>query len=130
MTQRIFDIENEKDRADLWDILPESFDTIRRIDRWNIIFLTNGNEELRIPSRFIRIEWHNKTEITRPKQEATEKDVGKICCFWNDEDVYYGKLESIRTNMGKIYYALETHLFEAEYLHCRRLTKKEIEELI
>ena len=30
MTQRIFDIENEKDIADLWDIVPENIVKIRK----------------------------------------------------------------------------------------------------
>lgn len=130
MTQRIFDRENEKDMADLWDILPDSIDIIRKINRWDIAFLTKGNGEFRISSRFIRIEWHDKTEITRPMQEATEADVGKICYFW-DDDVKYpkqiGLLSEIKTNNSIFKYVLADSVC---FAHCRRLTKQEVEKLI
>lgn len=86
MAQRIFDIENEKDMADLWDILPEM---VKRIEKDDI-----DSSETTIPYNrymasdycigscpYIAINWHDKTEITRPIQEATEADVEKICAF-------------------------------------------------
>ena len=132
MTQRIFDVENEKDMADLWDILPGNIDTIRKINRWDIAFLTKGNGEFRISSRFIRIEWHDKTEITRPIQEANEADTGKLCKFWNsEEDFYIGELCRIKdTDTGKHYEMGAPVVGNLRFTHCRRLTKQEIEELI
>lgn len=126
MTQRIFDVKNEKDMADLWNILPDSIDTIRKINRWDIAFLTKGNGEFRISSRFIRIEWHDKTEIIRPIQEATEADIEKICAFW-DTDYEH-------PNYGLFLFKTKDGLFVGRdmsfrYKHCRRLTKQEIEEL-
>lgn len=130
MTQRIFDNENKKDMADLWDILPDSIDTIRKINKWDIAFLTKGNGELRIPSKFIRIEWHDKTEITRPIKEATEADIGKICYFWNGKTLYIGELRHIEdTDTGKYYEMYAPIAGNLQFVHCRRLTKQEIEEL-
>lgn len=129
MTQRIFDVENEKDMADLWDILPDSIDTIRKINRWDIAFLTKGNGEFRISSKFIRIEWHDKTEITRPIQEATEADVGKLCVLWNNiKHIHYGVLAYIGYSREMPYYATNVD-GGSTFNHCRRLTKQEIEEL-
>lgn len=69
-------------------------------------------------------------EITRPIQEATEADVGKLCCFWDYENSgkHYGLLTKvILTEVKGKYYELENC---SKYNHCRRLTKQEIEELI
>lgn len=129
MTQRIFDVENKKDMQDLWRILPDYWNNLKKIEATNETFPTYITDTGGIlPLDLILIEWHNKTEITRPIQEATNEDIGKICAFWdcNTEEIKYGKLETI-VNQGKIsYYHLEDGI---SYYHCRRLTKQEIEEL-
>ena len=126
MTQRIFDRENEKDMADLWDILPDEVLEIRKNVDMATCFFVKGTYWGSIPAEIIKINWHNKTEITRPIQEATEDDIGKICYFWNDDDDFYGKLDSIfNGKFGKFYCLGNGHSFS----HCRRLIKKEIEEL-
>lgn len=131
MTQRIFDIENEKDMADLWDILPDFINEIIRnkpADYYLVRYINNPNVDI---LRFIKINWHDKTEITRPIQEATEADIGKICRFWNDtiysDDVCFGILTDMREDesCGKVYLRNK----EMWCGHARRLTKQEIEEL-
>ena len=126
MTQRIFDVENEKDMADLWDILPDYIDTIRGMTRNDAYLFSKGKCEMSIPANLIAINWHDKTEITRPIQECTEQDVGKLCYFWNDDDNFYGKLDCILSGRGVRYSLGNGQAFR----HCRRLTKQEIEELI
>lgn len=131
MTQRIFDIENEKDMQDLWDILP---DGIIKISPNNLAEETSLWSELNLftlPIGLIKINWHDKTEITRPIQEATEADIGKICYFWNDDDPpEYGQLlyvfSSPEDREGKYQQGHDA----GSWSHCRRLTKQEIEELI
>ena len=129
MTQRIFDVENEKDMADLWDILPDFVNKIKRnvpADYYLVHYNNNPNVDI---LRFIKINWHDKTEITRPIQEATEADIGKLCVFWEKgQRNAYGVLESVvhTKNGGYDYQSTENRL----YSHCRRLTKQEIEELI
>ena len=126
MTQRVFDIENEKDMQDLWDILPIGIIRIRKNETqntfWSELFFQN------IPSGFIQINWHDKKEVTRPIQEATEADVGKLCRFWNDEsEDFFGRLGHI----GDKYFTMIAPAYEdLQFLHCRRLTKQEAEELI
>lgn len=76
MTQRIFDVENEKDMADLWDILPDDATVITKGNTWDCLFIGNNfNHSIR---SFLNINWHDKTEITRPIQECTEADIGKL----------------------------------------------------
>ena len=127
MTQRIFDVENEKDYADLWDILPNSIDKIKKSnypDTLDTLYFQNGTQLLSI----IKINWHDKTEITRPIQEATEADAGKLCYFWDDDEEYkgYAILTLKDVAGGKPYYIADGN---TTYDHCRRLTKQEIEEL-
>lgn len=125
MTQRIFDVENEKDMADLWDILPDDINKIERFGRWNRYYNSCSHETL----DFIKINWHNKKEIERPIQEATKEDFKKLCLFWDDN--YSGKgviglLSSIDGESVCNRYYMEGGTWWA---HCRRLTKTEIEEL-
>lgn len=128
MTQRIFDIENKKDYADLWDILPDNIIKVE-VGCGEIILITNDGIHYHI-GNFIAINWHNKTEITRPIQEATEADVGKLCVFWNIENIYIGKLcHIVDTDTGKYYEMFAPVDGNLTFLHCRRLTKQEIKEL-
>lgn len=122
MTQIIFDIENEKDMEDLWNMLPESVNTITKATR---IWLSN--DQARFTTFAIKINWHDKKEIVRPMQEATEADIGKLCMFYDDinNEVSYAILEKIRTENCKFKY----QNINSIYKHCRRLTKQEIEEL-
>ena len=125
---RIFDVENEKDMADLWDILP---DDINKITKPEIKGLPcfSGYDSMRT-SDLIKINWHDKTEITRPIQEATEAAIGKLCVFWNTEKLYFGELRHIEdTDTGKYYKMSAPIAGNIDFMHCRRLTKQEIEEL-
>ena len=126
MTQRIFDIENEKDMADLWDIVPDNIVAIEKSIQNSAIYRTDLG--IRSGYQYIKINWHDKTEITRPIQEATEADVGKLCKFWNDKsEEFFGRLGHI----GDKYFTMIAPVYEdLEFLHCRRLTQQEIEELI
>lgn len=124
MTQRIFDVENKDDMADLWDTLREDITKIEQFGPYNRFYTSYHHET----HDLIKINWHDKTEITRPIQEATEQDVGKICAFWNKNinEVSYGKLLKIDERFNP-------HKYQANgewgFIHCRRLTKQEIEEL-
>ena len=124
---RIFDIENEKDMADLWDILPDEIERIRKAEKsfnLDIMYVKGG-----VFSTVLKINWHDKTEITRPIQEAPEADIGKLCYFWDDDKEFKGyailKLKDVAG--GKPYYIADGN---TTYDHCRRLTKQEIEEII
>ena len=132
MTQRIFDVENEKDMQDLWDILPDNVYSIKRgicdsdIKLW---YKTKGGKTSAdcYIANFLKINWHNKTYITRPVYEITDQDIGKICCFWEEKTKIYGKLHHIEKGIlgAKIYFINNYD----SYPNCRRLTKTEISEL-
>ena len=125
MTQRIFDIENEKDIQDLWSILPDCVDEIRKISYEATCFWVEGRYWTSIAAGIIKINWHDKTEITRLPEEATEQDIGKLCKFWDDNiHYYYGILEKIGSHSSCYY-----NQNKAGFSHCCRLTKQEIEEL-
>jgi hypothetical protein len=132
MTQRIFDTDNEKDMADLWNRLSEDVFVIKKQDYGpSLKYYGNNNNVISITD-IIKIDFHDKTEITRPIQEATEQDIGKLCRFWNDseysDDLCFGILTDIREDesYGKVYLRNK----EMWCGHARRLTKQEIEELI
>lgn len=128
MTQRIFDIENEKDYADLWNILPHNINRVMRYTDKTYKFFED--EIFVFECSWLRINWHDKTEITRPIQEATEQDIGKLCIFWNDTNglnlPVYKVLFGIKNGL---YETFDKGLINTVYTHARRLTKQEIEEL-
>lgn len=134
MTQRIFDIENEKDYTDLWDIVPENIVKIRKgyktEDGYYYNYYDTNNITGFYETAFLIIDWHDKREIIRPIKEATEADIGKICYFW-DDDVKHpkqiGLLSEIKTNNSIFKYVLADSVC---FAHCHRLTKQEIEKLI
>ena len=129
MTQKIFDTDNEEDMALLWSILTDTIKIIKRPYKSCMVHPFSASvDTLYLGDDVIKINWHDKTEITRPIQEATEADIGKICAFW--EDCYsrpvYSELHSIKPKTTYKYIAV---MDSNGYEHCRRLTKQEIEEL-
>lgn len=125
MTQRIFDIENEKDMQDLWDILPDDVIGLKRDSKFTYLVYKGVD----VTVYLFKINWHDKTEIIRPIQEATKEDFKKLCLFWDDN--YSGKgviglLSSIDGKSVCNRYYMEGGTWWA---YCRRLTKQEIEEL-
>lgn len=84
MTQRIFDIENEKDMQDLWNILPDFItsvyqkkESVTSISNW-----VQRDDGVAYPLNFISLRWHDATEITRPVD--CHKMVGCVGWFWDD----------------------------------------------
>lgn len=136
MTQRIFDIENEKDYADLWDIMPDRINSLKLVKNNRcedfVKEFVIGNDGTIVPQELIVIDWHDKTEITRPIKEATEADVGKLCKFTLKEPTHnincgFGILTEIRKDEdGQTLYLKDVEMW---YNSCYRLTKQEIEEL-
>lgn len=133
MTQKVFNIDNADDMALLWDILP---DEIKTVEKWNDCYIS-GKEPTLFYCDIVKINWHDKTEITRPIQEATEADIGKLCRFSLSEKArcsisiieehdMFGILTEINNNGANTLYLKDRDIW---FNHCRRLTKQEIEEL-
>ena len=126
---RVFDVENEKDMADLWDGLQ---DRIIKLEKPYMngylypkyVLARSEGGEYELP---ISINWHDKTEITRPMPECSEADIGKLCRFWNNDGLInaFGVLSNIYNGENDNYKMSYGGYWE----HCRRLTKQEIEEL-
>lgn len=132
MTQRIFDIENEKDYADLWDIVPDGVKKIKKNEPNTAYSVYVYSDLSCFINQMLKINWHDKTEIIRPMQEATEADIGKLCKFALEEPTHnincgFGILTEIRKDEdGQNLYLKDVEMW---YNSCRRLTKQEIEEL-
>lgn len=127
MTQRIFDVKNEKDYSDLWEIFPDSVERIAKKNNDEICLTYESGfiDE----TDLIKINWQDKTEITRPIQEATEQDIGKLCKFWNENIEEY-RIAIFTNILDKFNYKYNfCDNTDTYWMHCRRLTEQEIEEL-
>ena len=127
MTQRVFDVDNEKDMQDLWDIVPDDSSYAKKTSDGATFYSFDG-VPLYYSCELININWHDKTEITRPIQEATEADVDKLCKFWDEDGgETYGILAEliIECSDDRKYGCV----YGRRWTHARRLTKQEIEEL-
>ena len=127
MTQKVFDVHSDKDLEELFDILPDRIDKIKEIKlSASIRWLANDGSF--IPQDLFNINWHDETIIYRPIKEATSKDIGKLCIFWNKESdlPHYARLFEIKDVKPCKYVAVND---DNTYLHCRKLTQKEWEEL-
>lgn len=83
MTRRIFDIENKKDYADLWEIVSERVFKITK-GEYSDINVYWVSEYFNFDSDLIKINWHNKTKIIRPLDWASK--IGYVGWFWDDEE--------------------------------------------
>lgn len=129
MTQRILDVNNKEDIDWLWSKLDTRVVCIKPYDIIYCQFIDRNGNFIQWFDLF-KFNWHDKTEITRPIQEATKEDFKKLCLFWDDN--YSGKgviglLSSIDGESVCNRYYMEGGTW---WTHCRRLTKQEIEELI
>lgn len=129
MTQRIFDVNNKEDIDWLWSKLDTRVVCIKPYDIIYCQFIDRNGNFIQWFDLF-KFNWHDKTEITRPIQEATKADIGKLCAFWDDEESYIGILVDITHIGGCQSYRINLPTYkDLFFLHCRRLTKQEIEEL-
>lgn len=126
--QKIFDLNVKKDEELLWYILPEEIVKLELYKTSKEVWCISAkNEAFYDISDIFKIYWGGRTKIYRPVKEATEADIGKLCRFWNDKsEEFFGRLGHI----GSKYFTMIAPVYEdLQFLHCRRLTKQEIEEL-
>lgn len=113
MTQRIFDIENKKDMQDLWDIFPDEVNKIEKYpDRAISPFAGFCAPSIPMMCRsLIRINWHDKTEITRPVEYESMK--GCVGWFWNGEERPHRPTLSVLWKVdGDIFWTVKDAWFE------------------
>ena len=120
MTQRIFDVDNPQDVKDLFDIVPDRYIRITRDEYNNMrIWSTDCGVDFFAP---FAINWHNKTEITRPVDET--QWIGKLCWFWdNGEPPVIGILDRIATDVSYKY----INTGEETYKCCRPVRRDEVQ---
>jgi len=80
--QRIFDVENKEDMDLLWSILPDDVVRILKSCHTSEKYYGENNNVVGI-TNFFNINWHDKTEITRPVNY--DNIIGCVCWFWDGE---------------------------------------------
>lgn len=81
MTQKIFDTDNEEDMKLLWSILPDKAKKIKSVPYGTAWF---DKEECGYALSGIKINWHDKTEITCPINY--EDMIGCVGWFWDNQN--------------------------------------------
>lgn len=115
MAQRIFDMRNEQDVEDLFNILPDWVNEIKNELR---IKLCGDKQSLTYPYGLINIQWGNKLYVSRPIDES--KWIGCLCWFWDSGAKRLGVLKGISD--GK-YCKADTEYW---YGNCRPVKREEV----
>lgn len=127
MTQRIFDMENEQDVKDLFDILPDCVCRVEQACAKGYFVLHYAGSQSTTTSHVLAIKWGKLYGVDRPVDKS--KWIGCLCWLWNgsetDKEMYV--LQEINTDKYKypyvIYPAPNTPLgFE----NCRPVKRSEI----
>lgn len=77
MTQRIFDVNNPQE---IFDLFPDDVIRIEKSDRKDTQDIIIFNDDC-WDYTHIKIDWRDKTEITRPVDET--EWIGCLCWFWD-----------------------------------------------
>lgn len=119
MSQRIFDMENEQDVKDLFDILPPKAINIRPNGPYTTVF---GRGEYITVTNVFMINWRGKISVDRPVDKS--KWIGCLCLFWDgdDTDKHIGFLKEI-TDKDDYAYVNATGV---NWPNCRPVKREEI----
>lgn len=126
MTRKI----TEKEVSEVMDVISYIYDQIKETRTTCNIIEVSAGEICNLIKCLPEVK--DETEVTRPLQEATEADIGKLCVFSLKESAHeihggFGILTKInKDEEGQILYLKDIDMW---YNSCRRLTKQEIEEL-
>lgn len=119
MTQRIFDVNKPQEIFDLFpdDVIRIEKSSIKDIQ--DIIIFDNDHWDY----THIKIDWRDKTEITRPVDES--EWIGCLCWFWDakEECAVIGVLQKIFGSSCRYYRKQDTAV---GYEHCRPVRRDEI----
>ena len=121
MTQRIFDVDNPQDVKDLFDIFPNGVKKIYKYTPTNEIKFYDKDGEYIDSCSHIRVNWHGKTEITRPVDET--QWVGCLCWFWDkDAEPCIGVMKRIDADAPYKYTTTDGY----SYKNCRPVHRDEV----
>lgn len=82
--QKVFDVDNKEDMDLLWSILPTNTNKITgHNDNTTYLFEKEHQCFASLCPDIIRINWHDKTEITRPVNY--EDMIGCVGWFWDND---------------------------------------------
>lgn len=118
MTQRIFDVDNPQE---IFDLFPDDVVRIKKSADgcWAQYKDTGEIVDDYVP---IKINWRDKTEITRPVDEA--QWIGKLCWFWDkNEQPFIAVLKKIMLESRYKY----TTTDEEGYKYCRPVRRDEVQ---
>ena len=118
MTQRIFDVNNPQE---IFDLFPDDVIRIEKSDRKDTQDIIIFNDDC-WDYTHIKIDWRDKTEITRPVDET--EWIGCLCWFWdgNPEEKYLGVLKKI----DRDYYGPYEEVSGKYYKNCRPVRRDEV----
>lgn len=118
MTQRIFDVDNPQE---IFDLFPDDVIRIEKSDRkdtQDIIIFDDDCWDY----THIKINWRDKTEITRPVDKLHW--VGKLCWFWDkNEQPFIAVLEKIMPGFCYKYITTDGEI----YKYCRPVRRDEVQ---
>lgn len=117
MTQRVFDVDNPQE---IFDLFPDDVIRIEKSDRKDGQDIIIFNDD-RWDFTRIKINWRDKTEITRPVDES--QWIGKLCWFQEEKNTmpFIGVLESIKGDE----YNCAAHLTPCKV--CRPVRRSEVQ---
>lgn len=118
MTQRIFDVNNPQE---IFDLYPDNVIRIekpaRDVGKNKIIFDDDYWDYTRI-----KINWRDKTKITRPVDES--QWIGKLCWFWDkNEQPFIAVLEKIMPELRYKYITTDGETYKC----CRPVRRDEVQ---
>lgn len=118
MTQRIFDVNNPQE---IFDLFPDNVIRVEKSARGV------GNDKIIFDDDYwdyicIKINWRDKTEITRPVGKLHW--VGKLCWFWDkNEQPFIAVLEKIMPELRYKYITTDGDF----YKNCRPVRRDEVD---
>lgn len=99
MSQRIFDMENEQDVKDLFDLLPDEAIKIIKPSyaKFGLLYTSIDSPAGGVLDG-INIKWGSHVSMMRPVDKS--KWIGKLCWFWdgNPDDYVIDFLQNINEN--------------------------------
>lgn len=81
--QKVFDVDNKEDMDLLWSILPDDVVRILKSYYTSEKYYGENNNVVGV-TNFFNINWHDKTEITRPVNY--EDMIGCVVYFYNEPE--------------------------------------------
>lgn len=120
MTQRIFDMENEQDVKDLFDILPDCVCRVEEAREYGYLVLHYNRSVVRAQTSVLAIKWGKRHFADRPVDKS--KWIGKLCWLWVKDEKLKVLGELSRIDTGYFYRDFDP----MPYANCEPVKRSEI----